>query len=453
MLDLLLTNAHVLMLDGESTQHLNGFVAVSGTKISALGPMADAPEARNGTQVIDCSGCVVMPGLINTHTHQPMVYFRGMADDIGLQDWLQKHIWPAEGKFLNPDFVYQASLLAAAESIKGGVTTINDMYPFALQVGKACADAGLRAFVGEGVVDAPTPSGATWQDQLKLAQEVFSEFSGHPLVTATACAHAPYSCSVELLQAVHALAQEHDALFHIHLHETEGEPEMIGWAGEDETPTHALKQIGVLGPNLVGAHCVWLDDHDIHHLRDNSCAVAHCPTSNLKLGSGIAPVHSMVEAGLPVGVGTDGAASNNNLNLWEEIHLAALLAKGVYKDPEVIPAQTALRFATSEAAKVLCCDSIGSIETGKQADLIVVEFGGLNMTPLYPHDGAVYSQLVYSAQAAGVRDTVVAGKILMRNRELTTLDEAELCAKAQEWVGENFGGSGGFNPGQLTVGG
>lgn len=439
MPDLLFTNARILTMDAQATQYESGFVAVQGSKVSGVGQLADLPDHTSATQVIDCSNCVLLPGLINTHTHQPMVYFRGMADDITLMDWLTKHIWPAEAKFLSADFVYQASLLAAAESIKGGVTTINDMYPFAMQVGKACADAGLRAFVGEGVVDAATPSGDNWQAQLSLAQAVFSEFRGHPLVTATACAHAPYSCSIDLLQAVHSLAQENGALFHLHLHETQGEPDMINWSGAGKTPTQALKGIGVLGPKLVAAHGVWLNGQDIKLLRDNNCAVAHCPSSNLKLGSGIAPVHNMVEAGLTVGVGTDGAASNNNLNLWEELTLAAMLAKGRELNPEVIPAQTALRFATSAAAKVLCCDSIGSIETGKQADLIVVELGGLNMVPLYPHGEAIYSQLVYSAQASGVRDTVVAGKILMRKRELLTLDEAELCAKAQEWIAENFG--------------
>jgi 5-methylthioadenosine/S-adenosylhomocysteine deaminase len=438
MYDLLLTNAHVLTMDTAFTQHPRGFVATQGADLAALGPMGACPPPQQAKQIIDCAGCVVMPGLINCHTHLPMAYFRGLADDLPLQTWLKKHIWPAEAKYLNSDFVYEVTQYAAAESIKGGVTCVNDMYPFAADVARACADAGLRGFIGEGVLDGPTPSAHTWQEGARMTTELISQYQHHPLITPTVCPHAPYTCSVDLLQALHVIATERGLLYHIHLHETFEELDRIAWANNDESPTHALKRIGVLGPKMVAVHCVWVDDHDLHHMQELGCGVAHCPTSNLKLGSGIAPVHSMIEAEVPVGVGTDGAASNNNLNLWEEIHLSALLAKGVYKSPDVVPARMALSFATSRAASMLQSDDIGVLAPGKRADVIVVEVDGLHATPTYPHDDGIYSTLTYCAQAADVRDTIIHGKLQMRNRELLGLDEEQLKAKARAWVTKNF---------------
>jgi len=435
--DILLTHATVMTMDGIASVIDDGFVAIKDGKIGTLGPAAQAPADAADT-AIDCRGCLVLPGLINSHTHLAMSYFRGIADDLNLDDWLTKHIFPAEAKYLNPEFVYSASLLGLAESFKCGVTCINDMYLFAADVARACQDAGMRAFVGEGVTKFPTPSAPTWKDGVKLTQRLLEQFTGDGLVTATVCPHAPYTCTPEILLELHGLAVEQDALYHIHLHETAGEPDKIDWADAEDSPTHTLMHLGVLGPKAIAAHCVWVDDHDLGHMREGGCSVAHCPTSNLKLGSGIAPVHSMVEAGVSVGVGTDGAASNNNLNIWEEIHLAALLAKGVYKDASVVPATSALGFATCEGARALWAESFGSIETGKLADLIVVELDGLHMTPLYPHPGALESELVYAAQARQVRDTIVNGKVVMRNRELKTLDEEKLAADAQAWVDANF---------------
>jgi 5-methylthioadenosine/S-adenosylhomocysteine deaminase len=436
--DLLLTRAHVLSMDAEGSQHLAGYVAIAGNKIAAVGAMSDCPEVSQATTVIDCTGCIVMPGLINCHTHLPMVYFRGMADDLPLMRWLTEHIWPAENKHLSPDFVYQATLLAAAECIKSGVTCVNDMYIFAADIARACEHAGLRAYVGEGVINNTTPSAAGWQDGLRLTRELIAQYKGHPMITPTVCPHAPYTTTPEILQALHGVAQEHDLLYHIHVHETEQERDLIEWGRTDESPVHQLKYAGVLGPRMVAVHAVWIDDHDMRHMREHDCGVAHCPTSNMKLGSGIAPVGSMVEAEIAVGVGTDGAASNNNLNLWEEIHLASLGAKAVYKNPEIVPARTALGFATSGAAALLRNDRLGVIAAGNLADVIVVEKTGLHLAPSYPRSDGIYGQLAYSAQAADVRDTIVAGKMLMRNRVLSHLDEDELKAKAQEWVDKHY---------------
>lgn len=436
--DLLLTNAHVLCMDGACTQYPQGYVAVAGADIAAVGPMAELPPDATATQRIDCAQCAVLPGLVNAHTHLPMVYFRGMADDLPLMAWLEQHIWPAEKKHLNPGFVYEATLFAAAECIKCGVTCVNDMYIFEADVARACADAGLRAYVGEGVINYPTPAAPTWADGIRLTRELIAAYAHHPLITPTVCAHAPYSCSVELLQALHGLAQEHRLLFHTHLSETFDEADRIDWAPNEESPAHAMQRIGVLGPRMIAAHCVWVDDHDLHHMREQGCSVAHCPTSNAKLGCGIAPVHSMVEASVPVGIGSDGAASNNNLNLWEELHMAAVLAKGVYKSAEVVPAPIALSFATSQGAAALGASHFGSLVVGQRADIVVVELDGLHLAPRYPHAGAVISHLVYSAQAADVRDTIINGEVLLRDRRLTRLDEEALKAKARAWVASNF---------------
>lgn len=432
--DLLFTHAHVLTMDDQGTQYHDGYVAVRGNEIKSVGPMSQCPSTGQAAEIIDCAGCYVLPGLINCHTHLPMVYFRGLADDIALMPWLEDHIWPAEKRHLNPDFVYQSTMLGIAESLKCGVTCVNDMYIYADSVAQACSDAGLRAFIGEGVIQYPTAAAATWDDGRRLTEELVAKYRGHPLITPTVCVHAPYSCTPEILRSMHSLAQEQELLYHIHLHESEQEPDSIEWGKDDESPTHSLMRIGVLGPRMVAAHCVWISDHDIGHMRDHDCGVAHCPTSNMKLGNGIAPVHSMIEAEIAVGVGTDGAASNNNLNLWEEIHLAALAAKAAYKSPEVVPAYQALSFATSRAAQLLHATHIGQLTAGRRADMAVVEASGLHLSPHYHHANAPYARLVYAHQAAEVRDTIVDGEVLLRHGKLTRIDESELIAKAQQWV-------------------
>lgn len=436
--DLLLTGAHVLTMDEDLAQHPGGFVAVKDGRIAAVGPADKQPPATAAAEVIDCTDCIAIPGLINCHTHLPMSYFRGIADDLPLMKWLTEHIFPAENKHLSPEFVYEATQFAAAECIKNGVTCVNDMYLFATDIARSVADAGLRGYIGEGVIKFPTASAPTWEDGKRLTEELIATWKDHPLITPTVCCHAPYTCTPELLETMHGIAEDNGLLFHVHLHETEFEADMVDWSLKDESPVHSLRRIGVLGPRTVAAHCVWVDDHDIRHMREEGCGVAHCPTSNMKLGSGIAPVHSMIEAELPVGVGTDGAASNNNLDMLEELHIASLGAKAVYKNPEVIPAEAALSFATSRAAALLHTDEIGVLAAGRQADITIVRHRGLHQYPYFHHAGAIYSQLIYSAQGPDVRDTIVAGKVLMRNRRLTQLDEEALMARAQEWVDTNY---------------
>jgi 5-methylthioadenosine/S-adenosylhomocysteine deaminase len=417
--------------------------------------------------VIDCAGCIVMPGLINCHTHLPMVAFRGLADDLPLMEWLTKHIWPAEARQLSPQFCHDATLLAAAECIRGGVTCVNDMYLFERDVARALADAGLRGIVGEGVIQFPTPSAKTWQDGRRLTAELLAEYAGHPLIEPSATCHAPYSCTPEILQSVHALAAEHGALFHIHLHETQAEPQHIAWLEPGETPTAGLARLGVLGPRTLAAHCVWCNPADIALLAAHGCGVAHDPQSNLKLASGVMPLAAMLDAGVAVGIATDGAASNNNLNLWEELQLAALLAKGAgclerrstdplsgnaalksrapqaangrpplqENDARRVPAAQAVALATREAARALGRRDIGVLAPGLRADIAVVDTRAPHLAPLYPHADAVYSVLAYSAQASDVRDVCVEGRLVMRGRQLLTLDEVEVMQRVQREVG------------------
>ena len=433
----LFINAHILCMDSSYSQHRDGFVLVEGASIAAVGPMEDCPPSAD-CAVIDCSGCALLPGLINCHTHLPMVYFRGMADDLPLADWLTKHIFPAEARYLSPQFVYRATLLAAAECIKSGTTCVNDMYIFEAEVARACAVAGLRAFVGEGMIGFPTASSADWQSGLQLTAALADEYHGHPLITPTVCVHAPYTCPPELLSAARDLSRERGLLYHIHLHETAAEPGQIAWRQPAETPTSALGRLGVLGEKFIGAHCVWLDDSDIALLAQHNCAVAHCPGSNLKLASGIMPLATMLQSGLAVGLGTDGAASNNNLSMLEEIALAALLQKGSIGDATAVPARTALALATREAARALSAPHIGSLEPGQRADLFVLDMQSTHLTPLFPHEDSLYSHIVYSAQAADVRDTMIEGRFVMRSRQLTTLDEVALREEAQDWVDQNY---------------
>lgn len=449
---LLLQGGRVLCLDESGTQYACGWVLLRGERIEAVGEGDDPPTSSGadtgadsgGTEaaatgvveIINCSGCVVMPGLINCHTHLPMVYFRGLADDLPLEVWLREHIWPAESKQLNPDMVYGATQLAAAECIRGGTTCVNDMYLFEHSVAQALADCGLRALVGEGVLSFPTPSASGPEAGLALTEKLLADWGGHPLITPTVAPHAPYTCSAELLQSLSAIARAADAPLHIHLHETQAEPGMIRWREGDESPAEGLHRIGVLGGHCICAHCVHLRQRDMALMAAAGASSAHCPQSNLKLASGIAPLREMLAAGMDVGVGTDGAASNNNLSMWEEVQLAALLAKGGREmDATAVPARTALELATRRAARTVKRSDIGTLAPGMLADIIVVSLDAPHLAPLYEDEHAVYSHLAYSAQASDVRDTIVHGKVLMRDRRLLTLDEGQVKRDAWEWLG------------------
>jgi 5-methylthioadenosine/S-adenosylhomocysteine deaminase len=428
--DTLLTNALVLTMDEHFSRHPGGAVAIAGGTIVAVGA-----EAREWTaaETVDCGGRVVMPGLINAHTHAPMTLLRGLADDRRLDVWLMGYMMPVEREFVNTEFVALGTRLACAEMIRSGITCFADMYYFEDAVATAAAGAGLRAFCGQTVLKFPAPDAASFEDSLSLARDFIRRWKGHRLIVPGPAPHAPYTCTAEILLACADLAAEFDVPLHTHLSETRLEVEQSRAAhGMPVVPW--VKKQRLLDARVLAAHCVHIDDGEMRALRHAGAGVAHNPTSNLKLGAGIAPVARMLELGLAVGIGTDGPASNNDLDMFEEVRLAALLAKGSGGDPTALPARQALTMATRLGARALHMEALtGSLVPGKRADLIVVDLAALHNVPSFARDPeGIYAQLVYAAKSGDVRDVMCDGRWLMRDRALLTLDEAELRAAAQE---------------------
>lgn len=414
--DLLLTRGLLLTVDAENRVIPDGAVAVRNGRIAAVGTTA-ALSGLPAAEVIDARGGIIMPGLVNTHTHAAMTLFRGLADDLPLMAWLNEHIFPAEAG-LDAAQVRCGALLACAEMILSGTTTFCDMYLFAAAVGSAAQQAGMRAVVGEVLFDFPSPGYGHAENGLACTQRLIDAFRGDPLITVAVEPHSPYLCRPELLERAFRLAQGHGLPMVIHLSETTGEVETIG-ARYGRTPVGHLASLGLLAPNVLACHCVALTEEDIGLLQAHAVKVSHNPESNMKLASGIAPVPRMLAAGICVGIGTDGAASNNNLDLFQEMDTAAKLHKGHTLDPTVMHAQTVLRMATIDGARALGLgERIGSIETGKQADLIVVDTRKPHLTPMY-HPA---SHLVYAARGSDVSTVVIAGRVVMRDRRILTFD-------------------------------
>jgi 5-methylthioadenosine/S-adenosylhomocysteine deaminase len=433
--DLLLTNAHVLTMDERFTAYESGWVAIADGKIVAVGDASSAPSAPSApsASVIDCRGRVAMPGLVNAHTHAPMTLLRGLADDLRLDVWLMGYMMPVERQFVRPDFVALGTKLACAEMIRSGTTCFADMYYFEHAVAEAAADAGLRALCSQAVLKFPAPDAASYEDSLALAREFIVRWKGHPLVAPAVAPHAPYTCTVEILRACAELASELDVPLHIHLSETALEVEQS--RREHGMPVVPwVKKQRLFDARVLAAHCVHVDEGEIRALKDGGAGVAHNPTSNLKLASGMAPVTKMLDLGVPVGIGTDGAASNNDLDMFEETRLAALLAKGTTGDPTALPARMALAMATRIGARAVHLGELtGSLEPGKRADLIVVDLDRTHNAPRFGRDAnAVYSQLVYAAKSTDVVDVMCDGRWLMRDRRLLTLDEEELQSAARD---------------------
>jgi len=433
--DLLLTNATVLTMDSGFSQHEPGAVAISDDSIVAVGPAAELEGRFAARETVDCNGSTVLPGLINTHTHAPMTLLRGLADDLRLDVWLLGYMMPVERQFVSPDFVRLGTQLACVELIRSGVTCFADMYYFEDEVAKAAAEAGLRAVVGETVLRFPAPDAGSFEESLAAARELILRWKGHPLIVPSVAPHAPYTCTSEILRLAAELAIEHGVPLQIHLSETQQE---VASCREEHKmpPVPYIKKQGVLDAKVVAAHCVHLDDGEIHTLLHHGVGISHNPSSNLKLASGVAPVARMREVGLQVGIGTDGPAANNDLDMLEELRLVALLAKGTTGDPTVLPAREVLAMATSMGARALHLDHlIGSLEPGKRADLIVVDLSGLHSSPRFRRDpSAPYSQLVYAAKSTDVTDVMVNGRWLLRRRQLQTLEEAELLVHAGEFA-------------------
>jgi 5-methylthioadenosine/S-adenosylhomocysteine deaminase len=428
--DLLLTSAHVLTMDERFTAYESGWIAIEGGKIVAVG---DAMAQFQAVETIDCRGRVVMPGFVNAHTHAPMTLLRGLADDLRLDVWLMGYMMPVERQFVRPDFVSLGTKLACAEMIRSGTTCFADMYYFEQSVAEAVATAGLRALCSQTVLKFPTPDAASYEDSLAAAREFILRWKGHALVAPAIAPHAPYTCTVEILRACAELAVDLDVPLHIHLSETALEVEQS--RREHGMPVVPwVKKQRLFDARVLAAHCVHVDEGEIRTLKDAGAGVAHNPTSNLKLGSGVAPVAKMLELGVNVGIGTDGAASNNDLDMFEETRLAALVAKGMTGDPTALPARLALAMATRIGAQAVHLGGVtGSLEPGKRADLIVVDLDRTHNIPRFGRDpGAVYSQLVYAAKSTDVVDVMCDGRWLMRDRRLLTLDEEDLQAAARD---------------------
>jgi 5-methylthioadenosine/S-adenosylhomocysteine deaminase len=428
--DTLLTNAHVVTLDDAFTVHALGSVAVAGRTILAVG---DVGADYEPAETIDCKGHVVMPGFVNAHTHAPMTLLRGLADDLRLDVWLMGYMMPVERAFVRPDFVALGTKLACAEMIRSGTTCFADMYYFEEAVAEAAAAAGLRALCAQTVLKFPTPDAASFEDSLARARGFITHWKAHPLVVPAIAPHAPYTCTKEMLRACAELAQELDVPLHTHLAETALEVEQS--RREHGMPVVPwVKKQRLFDARVLAAHCVHIDEGEMRALKDAGAGVAHNPTSNLKLGSGVAPVAKMLELGIAVGIGTDGPASNNDLDMFEETRLAALLAKGIGGDPTALPAREALAMATRIGARAIHLGDItGSIEPGKRADLIVVDLDQAHNVPRFVRDpGAVYSQLVYATKSTDVVDVMCDGKWLMRERRLLTIDEDDLRAAARD---------------------
>ena len=432
--DLIITNGTVLSMAPGSQPLADGAVAVRDGRIVAVAAAAELVEQVPTASILDAGGGLILPGFVNTHTHLAMTLLRGFADDLLLQEWLSQHIWPAEGAFMRPDTVAVGTRLAAAECIRAGVTTVCDMYFFALGIGEVLADVGLRAVVGEGLIDQPTPAAPSPEAGLRLSRELLQRFRSHPLVSGALAPHAPYSLSASNLVKAAELAEEFDAPLMIHLAETRKEVDEL-LRDKGVTPAAYLADLGILSERTIAAHCVHVSPDDLELLAELEVGVATNPVSNLKLSSGVAPVPQMLEAGVKVGFGTDGAASNNTLDLLRDAQLAALLYKGVSGSPTCLPARQLGEMLTLGGARVLGLDNrIGTLEIGKEADLVCLGVDAPHATPL--HDP--YSHLAYAARAADVLHVVVRGRILLQNRELLTIDERSTLTAARR-VAAAFG--------------
>ena len=432
-IDLLVLPRWLLPIEPADTVLEGMAMAVDGGKIIALLPAAEAAQRYAPKQTLRLAEHVVMPGLVNAHAHAAMSLLRGVADDLPLMDWLQNHIWPAEGQHVSRQFCVDGVSLAAAELIRGGVTCVNDMYFFPDASAQAFAQAGMRAVVNLITLDFPTAWAANADEYIHKGLEVRDAIRGQHgdggLITTIFGPHAPYTVSDAPLRKLRVLANELSMGIHMHVHETAGEVAMAV-AATGKRPWQRLKELELLGPDFVAVHMTQLTDTEIAEAAELGVHVVHCPESNLKLASGFCPVDKLLQAGVNVAIGTDGAASNNDLDLFGELRTAALLAKAVAGDARALPAHAALRMATLAGAKALGLDErIGSLLAGKQADFIAVDLSGLNSQPLYN----VASQLAYAVNSRQVSEVYVAGKALLSGGVHATLDTTRLLALAAEW--------------------
>lgn len=430
--DIVIKNGMILTMDEKLTLHDKADIAISGSKIVDISPQTK----YKADKVIDATNKLVMPGLINTHTHAAMTLLRGIADDMPLEIWWQKFIFPIEKKFGNQEYVRIGVSLAAIEMIKSGTTSFSDMYFFEDDAAEVCKKIGIRAFLGEGILDFPTPDSPTVDDSIKYIEKLHEKWGKDPIVHLEVAPHTPYTCNPKNLKKAQALAEKLDLPLHIHVSETAFE---VAESKKNRgcSPVEHLEKIGFLSERVKAVHCVHLSCDDIKILRKHNVKVSHCQESNMKLASGNAPIVELMDEGVVVGLGTDGAASNNNLDMFDEMDAVAKVHKLVRSDPTVMNAKDVLKMATSDGARVQQKPDIGSLEVGKTADIILIDLDRPHLTPLYN----VYSHLVYSAGGSEVDTVIINGQMVMENRDMLTIDEGEVIDQAnffarsiKEWL-------------------
>jgi len=434
--DLLIKNGTVLTMNPEFEIIEDGQIAIQGNRIIRVGDKND-PEINSldANETIDASHSLILPGLINCHTHAAMSCFRGMADDLTLNEWLNKYIFPAEAKFVTKEMVYWGTLLSCLEMVRSGTTTFCDGYFFESEAARAAKDIGMRGIMGEGVLDLPTPDVKDPGENILNGERFIEDWLGDELITPALFCHSIYTCSPETLKKAKAITNHHNIPFLIHLSETQEEVrESLKQFGK--RPVVYLEELGVLDERLIASHVVWVDDGEIELLQKRAVKVVHNPESNMKLASGVAPVTTFLARGITVGLGTDGCASNNDLDLFREMGMAARLHKVMANDPTVLDARTALTLTTINGAKVIGRDDIGSLEQGKKADFIIIDLDKPHLVPLYNP----CSHLVYAASGADVTTTIINGRVIMRDRKILTVDEQEvmrevklIAKRVKEW--------------------
>jgi 5-methylthioadenosine/S-adenosylhomocysteine deaminase len=429
--DKILTGGLLLTMNPQMDLFPVGAVAIQGDQIVAVGPADDIAAHYTADELVLCEGQIIMPGLVNTHTHAPMTLLRGIADDLRFDVWLLGYIMPTEREFVTPEFCRLGTQLACAEMIRSGITMYADMYYFEADIAQVTADAGMRAVCGQTILKFPSPDADSYDESLAYTRKFIEEWKGHPLIVPAVAPHAPYSCTDDILTACRDLAKEFDVPLLIHISEMKQEVEDCR-RDYDMPVVPRVKKLGLFEAKTLAAHCVHVDSGEIRTLVNHNVGVAHCPTSNLKLANGIAPIVEMLARELKVGIGTDGPASNNDLDMFEEVRLAAILAKGATLEPTALPAKLALTMATRLGAEAMHQGQLtGSLEVGKRADIIIVDRNTLHSAPRFERDYDVaYSQLAYTTKSTDVAHVLINGVWVMRDRRLLTIDEKAVIAQA-----------------------
>ena len=432
--DLIILHGTIVTMDSALHIYDDGAIVIRGNSIIAVGPANEIASRYAASRTIDATGEIVMPGLINGHAHAAMSLFRGLGGDLNLNDWLQKYIFPAEARNVTADFVEWGTRLGVLEMLRGGITTYADMYYFEEHVAQVTKEAGMRGVLGETIIDFPAPDNKSVPQMLAYTEKYMQHWQHDPLITPAVAPHSMYLCSAKTLAEVAALAHKYHAPILIHLSETRTENEQSR-AKYGLSPTAYLENIGFLGPDVTAAHCVWVDAADRAILASRDVGCVNNPSSNMKLASGTSPVVDLLAAGVREGLGTDGAASNNDLDMFEEMDLAAKQQKLARMDPRALPAEQAVAMATINGARALHLEKkIGSLEAGKKADVILIRTDAPHATPQYAMKDAIYSELVYALKASDVDSVIVNGRLVMDHRRMLTLDEPAIVAHSRAYA-------------------